>query len=208
MSPKQRTTEFNRTNILEAAKHLFITKGLTQTTMDDIAKEADYSKSTIYVYFKSKDEIYNYLILKHFEILKFGISNALKDNPDFADGFFAICNTLVSFQDEHPLFFESILGEIKISDDEKDDVLLQICRVGEEINELIMDFLRVNVKRKQINLEMSEFQIILTLWASIGAIILMADKKARYIEQAGITKDQFRKDAFTFLLNSIIGKEN
>ncbi|MBD5462568.1 MAG: helix-turn-helix transcriptional regulator [Lachnospiraceae bacterium] len=27
--------------------------------MDDIAKTADYSKSTIYVYFKSKEEIYH-----------------------------------------------------------------------------------------------------------------------------------------------------
>ena len=34
-------------------------KGIALTTMDDISKEAGYSKSTVYVYFKSKDEIYN-----------------------------------------------------------------------------------------------------------------------------------------------------
>ena len=31
--------------------------GIENTSMDDIAKEAGYSKATLYVYFKNKDEI-------------------------------------------------------------------------------------------------------------------------------------------------------
>ena len=46
--------QFNRDNILTAARELFETKGVQDTTMDDIALQADYSKSTIYVYFRSK----------------------------------------------------------------------------------------------------------------------------------------------------------
>ena len=48
--------QFNRDNILTAARELFETKGVQDTTMDDIALQADYSKSTIYVYFRSKEE--------------------------------------------------------------------------------------------------------------------------------------------------------
>ena len=39
--------QFNRDNILTAARELFETKGVQDTTMDDIALQADYSKSTI-----------------------------------------------------------------------------------------------------------------------------------------------------------------
>ena len=59
---KEALEQFNRDNILGAAKELFESKGVEKTTMDDIAALADYSKSTIYVYFKSKEEIYNSIV--------------------------------------------------------------------------------------------------------------------------------------------------
>lgn len=57
MSKKQALTEFHRGSILAAAERLFAEKGTEKTTMDDIAREAEYSKATLYVYFQSKEEI-------------------------------------------------------------------------------------------------------------------------------------------------------
>lgn len=59
---KEHLVRFHQQNILAAAEKLFSEKGMCQTTMDDISRAAEYSKSTIYVYFHSKDEIYNYII--------------------------------------------------------------------------------------------------------------------------------------------------
>ena len=49
---KQKLIEYNKINIVEAARILFQKNGIVQTTVDDIAREADCSKATIYVYFK------------------------------------------------------------------------------------------------------------------------------------------------------------
>ena len=54
---KQKLIEYNKNNIVEAARILFQKNGIVQTTVDDIAREADCSKATIYVYFKNKDDI-------------------------------------------------------------------------------------------------------------------------------------------------------
>jgi len=51
-----------KTAILEAAKRVFQKWGLNKTTMEDIAHEAGKGKSTLYYYFKSKDEIFEFLI--------------------------------------------------------------------------------------------------------------------------------------------------
>lgn len=48
--------------ILEAAKCVFQKWGLNKTTMEDIAHEAGKGKSTLYYYFKSKDEIFELLV--------------------------------------------------------------------------------------------------------------------------------------------------
>ncbi|PKN72465.1 MAG: TetR/AcrR family transcriptional regulator, partial [Deltaproteobacteria bacterium HGW-Deltaproteobacteria-10] len=44
--------------IKAAAKRVFAKWGLNKTTMEDIAGEAGKGKSTLYYYFKSKEEIF------------------------------------------------------------------------------------------------------------------------------------------------------
>ena len=70
MSKKQALTEFHRGSILAAAERLFAEKGTEKTTMDDIAREAEYSKATLYVYFQSKEEIINAILLSGMVLLK------------------------------------------------------------------------------------------------------------------------------------------
>ena len=70
MSKKQALTEFHRGSILAAAERLFTEKGTEKTTMDDIAREAEYSKATLYVYFQSKEEIINAILLSGMLLLK------------------------------------------------------------------------------------------------------------------------------------------
>jgi AcrR family transcriptional regulator len=68
---KEREKERRRQQIIIAAKRIFSTKGFNKTTMEDIAKEAEISPGTIYIYFKSKDELYASLsirILQHLNI--------------------------------------------------------------------------------------------------------------------------------------------
>lgn len=49
--------ERRRKEIFDASVHLFLDKGFNETTMREIAQAAGVGKSTLYDYFKSKDEI-------------------------------------------------------------------------------------------------------------------------------------------------------
>ena len=55
---KEREKEARREEILAAAETVFFEKGLTGSTVDDIAAEAELSKGTIYLYFRSKEDLY------------------------------------------------------------------------------------------------------------------------------------------------------
>jgi AcrR family transcriptional regulator len=55
---KKREKEQRRQEILKAAKEVFFSKGLEAATMDEIARRAQLSKGTLYLYFKSKEELY------------------------------------------------------------------------------------------------------------------------------------------------------
>lgn len=66
---KQQRWEENKMFILEAAERVFAQKGYSLATMDDIAKEAQFSKATLYRYFKSKRDILIEIIIDCFETI-------------------------------------------------------------------------------------------------------------------------------------------
>jgi len=57
-----------REQVVQAARQVFARYGYKKTTLDDIARESHKGKSTIYYYFKSKDEIFKAVIDSEAEI--------------------------------------------------------------------------------------------------------------------------------------------
>jgi len=55
---KARDRLLRRTDILNAAAHVFALKGYHRAAMSDIAKQAEYAVGTIYLYFKDKQALY------------------------------------------------------------------------------------------------------------------------------------------------------
>ena len=66
---KKRERERRRQQIIVAAKRVFSEKGFSKSTMEDIAKEAELSPGTLYLYFKNKDELYASLSLRILQYL-------------------------------------------------------------------------------------------------------------------------------------------
>lgn len=71
---QRETEEIRRQQILEAARRCIARQGYHQTTMNDIASEAELSKGALYWYFKSKDDVLVALCKhscnQHLEVLK------------------------------------------------------------------------------------------------------------------------------------------
>jgi len=60
---REETADTRRTaRILEAATRLYLAYGARRTSMDDIANEAGMAKGSLYLSFKSKDELFHALI--------------------------------------------------------------------------------------------------------------------------------------------------
>lgn len=54
---KQKDIENRRNEILDAVERIYEIGNFESVTMDDIAKEAEFTKQTLYAYFKGKEEI-------------------------------------------------------------------------------------------------------------------------------------------------------
>ncbi len=67
---KQVVSEFRRAEIVQAARGVFARRGFARAIMDEIAGESGVAKGTLYLYFKSKIEIYKAVLDHDMKALK------------------------------------------------------------------------------------------------------------------------------------------
>lgn len=187
----------NQKRIAEVAKKLFYKKGIDHTKIDDIAQEANMSKSTLYVYFRSKEDIVNYISLEAMTYLHEHIDQIInQESKDLYHVFMAICKLLVSFKSEYPISFKFLIEEICIDENimKEKPFLEEIYDVGEQINTLFYEYFKNELELENENALKS---LIFTLWGSIYGIIELADNKKQYIQKSmNQSKEQFLEQSF------------
>jgi len=67
---RERERRARRAQILEAAKEVFAEKGFQATTAEEIARRAEVAVGTLYLYFRSKEELYVSLLFEGLEIFR------------------------------------------------------------------------------------------------------------------------------------------
>lgn len=79
-----------RQEILEAARTLIRAKGFAKSTMEDVAREAELSPGTLYLYFKNKDELFASLSLDLLESILGGLEKACAEDAPMEKRFEAV----------------------------------------------------------------------------------------------------------------------
>ena len=163
---REKERESRRSAILKAARKLFFDRGFKNVTVDNIAAKAEVSKGSVYLYFKSKEEIYTQILINDsiatFEDWKNKFS--AKDIPpaelllEFAD------NYIDYFLNENELF--RILMTFMLH---ADDMILT-----DEQNSQLLQTTNDNIKFVseilQKGIDSGEFLPIINIWQTQNAI--------------------------------------
>jgi len=68
-SKKELLSEWRHQEVLDAARHIFAKLGYAAANVEEIAKEAGMAKGTVYLYFKSKEEVFAAVLASDLESL-------------------------------------------------------------------------------------------------------------------------------------------
>ena len=135
---KDAVAALHRENIVRAAAALFAQKGFDASSIDDIARESGYSRRTIYIYGKSKENLLCLAIAQELRTLREGLRRTQEISGFFAQ-YGAICAELLAFHRRCPLS-TSVVRKSAVSDNPLPAEQL-ILSLGTEINALLADFL-------------------------------------------------------------------
>jgi len=98
--PRPDVSEERKAQILNAARHLFISSSLKDVTMKEIARQAGLSVGGVYWYFKSKDEVVAALIEQNADTILGGLKTAREGDGPVAERLLHFLEEVVISSDE------------------------------------------------------------------------------------------------------------
>lgn len=97
--------------VINAARDLFTKHGYKKVSMDEIAKEANVTKKTIYSYFSDKEAMFKYFASEELQSMKEKIENDVNSSTSFIDRVSKILYESLLFRNNSDLI-KTIIKEI------------------------------------------------------------------------------------------------
>ena len=109
------TVETSRGNrapaLLAAAEELFLRKGHAGTTMEQVSQRCGFSKRTVYLYFKNKDELFLTVVSGALERLQASLEAIPVAEMGFEEAIGAVTETYIRFATETPESFQFVFQQ-------------------------------------------------------------------------------------------------
>ena len=115
--------------ILDTARTIFTRFGIKKSTMDEIAKKIRMGKSTLYHYFKSKEDIFLAVVKRESDTLKKNLQGVLEKNNSPTDKFRNYVKTRMKYLKELSVYYSTLT-----------DAYFDIYSFAEEIREDFQNF--------------------------------------------------------------------
>ena len=182
---REREKEQRRSDILDAAEKLFFSRGIENTTMDDIAEESELSKGTLYLYFKSRDEVYNGIYLRGMNILKEMFEAALASRERGIEKVRAIGEAYYRFSREEPKYFEGMMSfEPKFIDLEDTESFGFKChQCAESVMEHVAAAVRTGLQDGTIRPGLDPMQTAYLLWGQSTGVIQIIMRQGEHMRE-------------------------
>jgi AcrR family transcriptional regulator len=129
-------TEFRCEEILDAARKIFATNGFSETTMEGIAEQAGIAKGTLYLYFKSKRDLYLAALIRGLRLLNEDTHRKMIE----ANGLREKLSSSIEFRAR---YFEQNRDFFLIYHSEFSNLLIHPAKYGGEVTEMYLEQARV-----------------------------------------------------------------
>ena len=170
---KEREKEHRRNTIVDAAEKVIFSKGLENATMDDIAEKAELSKGTLYLYFKSKEQLYMAIIVRAFSVQNRLFTEAFHSSETGLEKVKAIGGSYAKFYKDYPNYFNAMMYYELLQIDLKTmDEITQICiRDGEKNLGMLTEAIDIGKNDGSIRKDIDTFDLALLLWSTSNGVM-------------------------------------
>ena len=191
---------------MDAAEKVFFSKGVKEATMDEIAEVAELSKGTLYLYFKSKEDLYFGINLRALGILKGMFEAAMASPATGAEKMLAIGRSYYEFSQRHPDYFEAMMhfdAEVMRPED-AGPVGLECHKEGMAVLGLVAESIRIGIEDGSIRSDLDPMKTAILLWAQTDGVIRIVARKCEHMKEfENIDLQNLIEDFFMFIYGAL-----
>jgi len=200
---KQREKAQRKLEIINAARKVFSNKGFNTATIEEIALEAELSPGTLYLYFKSKEELHTSLSIDILKLLADEIQKVVKQDIP-VEG--KIEKFLDVFIDVYDYDSNILINLFHLQSGEtlknlSDEALKQIKLYSSKAHGAIADVIKQGIEQG-VFIDEHPAALADTLWASYAGIVLWVDSKRLLNDQKDFVRPTL-KTAFKIITKGI-----
>jgi AcrR family transcriptional regulator len=210
ISRKQRETNLRKQNILEAAEKLFLANGYEDTTMSQIANEAEFSKGTLYNYFKSKDDLYLAIGTKAYEIIIDYTKYFVESKDPGVDQLKAVGYAYYEFTKNYPdyahIFHDISIKLPHVAQKPKDKLTaieIEYLNRSEAYGEQFRDVIIKAIKTRSIRSDKDPFLIGFTLFMMTSGIMRELEHHQKTLETMEFDSDDIIDFVFEMIAEGL-----
>lgn len=182
--------------IVDIAQDIFFEKGFEQTTIIEIAKAAGYSKRSIYLYFKDREEVFLAVVLRGLSILHDAIESACRKVEENSGGLGVIGRAFYDFSIGNPGFLKLIMlyesrnciyyetGKTEVA---AGTFAAECQRKTDATAAVITRAIQRGIDRGTIKTRLTPIQLMLVLWGHVlGMMQIISIRKEHFEDAYGI----------------------
>lgn len=205
---RQREKEQRRKEIIDAAERLFFSRSYEDVSMDEIAREVELNKATIYLYFDNKEALYATIVLRGIEILKEKYTECMEHKVPGIVKVSQMGRAYYQFSQEYPDYLRMIhfYGSERFS--KENPCTAEIGKGYGTCRLLLRDAIMEGMNDGTIRPDLDPFLTSMYLMISFMNILTMENKWKLVIENEGFSFEQFTNEFFRFITPAISSGEN
>jgi len=202
---KEREKLRRREEILDAAEKVFFSRGIENSTMDDVAEKAELSKGTLYLYFKSKEDIHWAITHRgiidlriHMEKIVDPEKNAIENLLIIAEAFIKFTRTKKQLANSI-IFFEGCdIHRLNIDHGQLRDSFLNDSPIH-----LVTEFVEKGIQQDLIRDDIPVDILSHILWSQLIGVLQVTGRKKELFDLVNITQEELIENHFKIVLNGI-----
>jgi TetR/AcrR family transcriptional regulator len=202
---KEREKQQRKAEIIQAAELVFFSKGFEHSTMDDIAEKAELSKGTLYLYFKSKEDLHMAVARRAIVLLRSLTLKASEKTGNAVEKLQRMGWACVEFSKSHPDQMKSIMtlegmepGSLSYTNSDVQNLIYNESTVG-----TVIQMVEQGVAEKLIRSDIPALLVAHTLWMSVLSVIRFVTMKAGLFEALELSPGKIFESHFELVLNGI-----
>jgi TetR/AcrR family transcriptional regulator len=204
---RQREKEQRKTGIIDAAERLFFSRSYEDVSMDDIAREVELNKATLYLYFKNKETLYATIVLRGIRILSEKYQECREQQAPGMVKVALMGQAYYQFSQEYPDYLRLIhfYGSERFS--RENPYTAEIGKGYGTCRLLLQDAIQEGIDDGTIRADLDPFLTSMYLMISFMGILSLENRWKLVIEAEGLSYEQFCSEFFRFITPAISSGE-